>query len=99
MTRLVDVMQDMGLKGEISHSGRWIRLRGEQGSVYVVEAAWSGDYYTFSDRPAEQMGKEAEDTPEIYLDPATAIEAGLQHVAGDPMTARESCGRDRAAHN
>ena len=91
MTRLVEVMQDMGLKGETSSSGRWIRLSGKQGPIYVVEAAWHGGYYTFSDAEAEQK-------PEIYLDPAAAIEAGLQHVAGNSMVAQKGCGLDRTVY-
>jgi len=89
MTRLVEVMQDMGLDGETSRTGRWIRLHREQDSVYVVEAAWGGGYYIFSDASAEQ--------PEIHCDPATAIEAGLHHLVGASLSAREAHSHDRAA--
>ena len=30
MTRLVDVIQELGLRGEVSPFGRWVRLQGEQ---------------------------------------------------------------------
>jgi hypothetical protein len=73
MTRLVDVMQAMGLTGEVSRTGRWVRFPSEEGSAYVVEAAWGGGYYTFSDTPTKNAA-------ELYLDPVSAIEACLPKV-------------------
>jgi hypothetical protein len=85
MTRLVDVAQEMGLRAEASPFGRWVRFRGEQGLVYVAEAAFGQGYYTWCDTPHER-------TAEPYLDPTAAIQAGLQRAAR--RTADEEAGRD-----
>jgi hypothetical protein len=62
-----------------------VRFRGEQGLVYVAEAAFGQGYYTWCDTP---HGRAAEP----YLDPMAAIQAGLQRAA--PRTADEEAGRD-----
>jgi hypothetical protein len=85
MTRLVDVAQEMGLRAEVSPFGRWVRFRGEQGLVYVAEAAFGQGYYSWCDTP---HGRAAEP----YLDPTAAIQAGLQRAAR--RTADEEAGRD-----
>jgi hypothetical protein len=85
MTRLVDVAQEMGLRAEASPFGRWVRFRGEQGLVYVAEAAFGKGYYTWCDTPHGR-------TAEPYLDPTAAIQAGLQRAAC--RTADEEAGRD-----
>ncbi len=74
MTGLLEALRDLGLAGEISLSGRWVELRGERCAVYVVEAAWSGGYYTWCDDPAQR-------TVEHYLDPIEAIQAGLRRAS------------------
>jgi hypothetical protein len=73
MTRLVDVIQELGLRGEVSPFGRWVRLRGEQGLVYVAQAAFGQGYYSWCDTPHEHVA-------EPYLDPVEAIQAGLQRA-------------------
>jgi hypothetical protein len=45
MTRLVDTAQELGLNAEVSPSGRWMRFRGGQRTVNVLEALWGDDYY------------------------------------------------------
>ena len=85
MTRLVDVAQEMGLRAEASPFGRWVRFRGEQGLVYVAQAAFGQGYYTWCDTPHGR-------TAEPYLDPMAAIQAGLQRAAR--RTADEEAGRD-----
>ena len=85
MTRLVDVAQEMGLRAEVSPFGRWVRFRGEQGLVYVAQAAFGQGYYTWCDTPHGR-------TAEPYLDPMAAIQAGLQRAAR--RTADEEAGRD-----
>jgi hypothetical protein len=85
MTRLVDVAQEMGLRAEASPFGRWVRFRGEQGLVYVAEAAFGQGYYTWCDTPHGR-------TAEPYLDPTAAIQAGLRRAAR--CTADEEAGRD-----
>jgi hypothetical protein len=74
MTRLVDTVQQMGLDGEISLLGRWVRLQAAQCLVYVIEVAGGCGYYTWCDAPGER-------TIEPYLDPAEAIQAGLRRAA------------------
>ena len=74
MTRLVEVVRQMGLDGEISLLGRWVRLRVERCPVYVLEVADGCGYYTWCDAPNER-------TVEPYLDPAEAIRAGLRRAA------------------
>ena len=74
MTRLVEAIKQMGLGGEISPLGRWVRLQAHQCPVYVVEVAGGCGYYTWCDAPGER-------TIEPYLDPAEAIQAGLRRAA------------------
>jgi hypothetical protein len=85
MTRLLDVAQEMGLRAEASPFGRWVRFHGEQGLVYVAEAAFGQGYYTWCDTPHGR-------TAEPYLDPTAAIQAGLQRAAR--RTADKEAGRD-----
>ena len=84
MTRLVDVIQELGLRGEVSPFGRWVRLQGEQGPVYVAQAAFGQGYYSWCDTPHGHAA-------EPYLDPVEAIQAGLQratrHAAAEEATA------------
>ena len=71
MTVLVDTLHTLGLEGEPIMGGRWIRLRGERGWVYVAEAARGRGFYTWcDDREARHV--------ELYPDPAEAIRAGLR---------------------
>ena len=74
MPRLIEALQALGLGGEITHSGRWLKLQGERCSVYVAEAAWEAGYYTWCDAREEQA-------VEHYLDPTEAIQAGLKRAA------------------
>src|SRR5438045_3859566 len=84
MTRLVDTVKRMGLDGEISLLGRWVRLQAERCPVYVIEVAGGCGYYTWCDAPGER-------TTEPYLDPAEAIQAGLQRAAR--VASREQAAR------
>ncbi len=74
MTRLIEALQALDLEGEITHSGRWLKLRGGRCSVYVAEAAWEAGYYTWCDDQNER-------SVEHYLDPTQAIQAGLKRAA------------------
>ena len=73
MTRLDNVIQELGLRGEVSPFGRWVRLQGEQGPVYVAQAAFGQGYYTWCDTAHGHAA-------EPYLDPVEAIQAGLQRA-------------------
>ncbi len=71
MTVLIETLQTLGLEGEPIMGGRWVRLRGERGWVYVAEAALGRGFYTWCDaREARHV--------ELYTDPAEAIRAGLR---------------------
>lgn len=71
MTDLVDVMRAMGLDGETSPSGRWIRLSGSRGPIYVMQAARGRGYVVWHESPPARR-------PEIYLDPEEAVRAALR---------------------
>ncbi len=74
MTRLVDVLHELGLEGEQSLGGRWVKLQGEWCTVYVAESPWGTGYYTWCDsRQARAV--------EFYRDPVEAIQAGLRRAA------------------
>ena len=75
MTRLVEAVRALGLEGEITLAGRWLRLQGERHAVYVAEAPWNGGFYTWCDHPDERA-------VELYCDPTEAIHAGLRRAAG-----------------
>jgi hypothetical protein len=74
MTRLIEALQALGLEGEVTLSGRWLKLQGGRCSVYVAEVAWEAGYYTWCDDREEQA-------VEHYLDPTEAIQAGLKRAA------------------
>jgi hypothetical protein len=67
------VLEDLGLEGEVSPLGRWVRLHGERGTVYVAEAAFGAGYYSWCDTPQER-------TALPYLDPVEAIQAALHRA-------------------
>ncbi|MGI8587980.1 MAG: hypothetical protein ACR2M0_09885 [Chloroflexia bacterium] len=81
MTRLEEVLSAMGLQGEWSLGGRWLKIEGECCPVYVVESAWGAQYYTWCDTPAARA-------VETYPDPAEAIRAGLARSACDRLGMR-----------
>ena len=74
MTQVVEACQKRGLAYEQAFEGRWVRLEGERGSVYVIEAEHGKGYYTWCDV------KEAR-TVEFYPDARAAIDAGLRRAA------------------
>jgi len=71
--QLVEAAQQLGLSIETSQSGRWVRLHGQQGDVYVVSAAWGHDYYTWRDEPDAAVSPP-------YRDPIEALQAGLRQI-------------------
>lgn len=73
MTQLSDALLSLGLEGEQSLEGRWIKLRGSHCAVYVVEAAWGMGFYTWCDHPGGRA-------VEHYRDPVAAIQAGLERA-------------------
>ena len=75
MTRLVAALHALGLHAEIALAGHWVKLQGEQYAVYVIEATAGGGYYTWCEDAEARV-------VEFYLDPATAVEAGLRRASG-----------------
>ena len=74
MTRLVAALHALGLDGEIALAGHWVKFQGERCAVYVIQATSGGGYYTWCEHTEARV-------VEFYLDPATAIEAGLRRAS------------------
>ena len=74
MTRLVDALAVLDLGGEVSLSGRWVKLQGELCPAYVVEASAGTQYYTWCDDPGPR-------SIEFYHDATAAIRAALRNAA------------------
>lgn len=87
MAQLGPALQALGLDGEISPLGRWARVRGEHGTVYVAEAGFGAGYYSWCDTPQER-------TALPYLDPIEAIQAALQRARRE-VPAEEACVDER----
>ena len=90
MTRLTEALTTLGLTGEVTHAGRWVRLPGERGAVYVIEAGWDSGFFTWCDVPGA-------DVVEFYRDPTEAIRAGFARVGrGKAETPRKGGGTPQA---
>jgi len=77
MTRLVEALEGLDLEGEVSLSGRWVKLRGERCPAYIVEVARGTQYYTWCDAPGSC-------SIELYHDATAAIRAALRNAAASP---------------
>lgn len=75
MTRLVDALQLLGLTAVVELEGRWIRLAGDRGAVFITASAWGDSYYTWCDLPDERAVQR-------FNDPVEAIQAGLRRARG-----------------
>ena len=78
MTRLVEALEGLGLTGEFSLAGHWVKIQGERCPVYVVEARWEHGFYTWCDEPCDDLTERAVET---FVDPRDAILAGLRRAA------------------
>ncbi len=74
MTRLVAALHALGLDGEIALAGQWVKVQGEPCAVYVIQATSGGGCYTWCEDAEARV-------VEFYLDPSTAIEAGLRRAS------------------
>ncbi|MEP7188848.1 MAG: hypothetical protein ABI901_06650 [Roseiflexaceae bacterium] len=74
MARLIDALDALGLNGEITLSGRWIKIQGERCVIYLVENAWGTSYFSWCDAPCDR-------TVHVYHDPVEAIEASMRRAA------------------
>jgi hypothetical protein len=81
MSALVAALQLLGMTADVDLGGRWIAIRGECGTAYVIDAGWGDSFYVWSDIPEERA-------VERYRDPNEAIQAGLRRTstsaAGSP---------------
>jgi hypothetical protein len=83
VTRLVEALNVLGLRGEVELGGRWLKLDGAHCSVFVVEEVFGASFYTWCDDPRAR-------SVEQYHDPAEAILAGLRRAERIPEAAREA---------
>jgi hypothetical protein len=67
---LIGAMRELGLDGEASPFGRWIRIQGTNGPVYVSASAFGLGYYTWDDAGHRQRAGP-------FDDPCAAICMGL----------------------
>jgi hypothetical protein len=73
MPRLLEVLRMLGLDADIASSGRLAKIKGQKCAIYVAEAAWGSQYYTWCD-------DEETRTVELYRTAHEAIEAGLRRA-------------------
>jgi hypothetical protein len=71
MTRLVDALVRLGLSADVELGGKWVTLRGDRATIYVVAGAWGSEFYTWCDIPEARA-------IERYPDAVSAIQAGLR---------------------
>ena len=74
MTRLVEALDSLGLAAEVELNGRWIRITGDRGTVFVTSSAWGDSYYTWCDIPDQR-------TVQRFSDPVEAIRVGLRRAS------------------
>jgi hypothetical protein len=88
MTPLVDALETLGLTAEVELKGRWVRLAGDCGAVFVTASTWGDSYYTWCDIPDQRAVQR-------YNDPVEAIRAGLHRASrhqGSPAPPFEGSG-------
>jgi hypothetical protein len=85
MTRLVDALKKLGLTADVELDGRWIRLNGERGAVFVTASTWGDSYYTWCDLSDERAVRR-------FNDPVEAIEAGLKRAGRRPASTNGEVG-------
>jgi hypothetical protein len=77
MAALVAALQLLGMTAEVELGGRWIAIRGELGTAYVIEAGWGESFYVWCDIAEERA-------VERHRDPIEAIQAGLRRTSKSP---------------
>lgn len=70
---LVDTLRQMGLDAEVAMDGKWVQIKGERCSVYVVELSRKGGFFTWCDDPDERAVA-------YHSDPFDAISSGLRRA-------------------
>ena len=76
VTQLATALREIGVRGDLSHGGRWLTLSGDRFRVFVV-ASSRGGYFTWCEDPAER-------TVVFHREARAAIEAGLGRAADGP---------------
>jgi hypothetical protein len=75
VTCLGNLLRAMGLSFEESLSGRWVKIRGRECAVYIVEGSRPPSYLTWCARwDARESAR--------YRTPEEAIAAGLRRAGG-----------------
>ena len=83
MATLIEALRQLGIAAEAELSGRWVAIRGERATAYVVEAGWGTSFYVWCDIPADR-------SVERYRDPIEAVQAGVRRAGGGPMNGADS---------
>lgn len=78
MSQLRTALHELGIVAEIELGGRWVRLQGDRGAVYVIEGVWGGDFFTWCDIPEER-------SIERHPTAVAAILAGLRRAGARPI--------------
>ena len=71
---LAYALTQLCLSGELSSSGRWLRVPAHPYSVFATASA-HGEFFSWTDRPGAR-------TIERFADPVAAIERALRRVQG-----------------
>jgi hypothetical protein len=74
MAALVAALHLLGITADVELGGRWIAIRGECGTAYVIEAGWGDSFYVWCDLPEERA-------VERHRDPVEAIQTGLRRTS------------------
>ena len=83
MAALIDALRQLGIVAEVELGGRWVAIRGERATSYVVEAGWGPSFYVWCDIPEDR-------SVERYRDSIAAVQAGLRRAGGGPMSRSDS---------
>ena len=86
---LVSAAQSAGLSFEASPTGRFIRLDGAHGAVYVVQDAWGDGCLVM------ELGTAEGRRMRHFLNPGSAVNAAAQQIGAQPLL-RVAVGHSRA---
>ena len=77
MAALLTAVDQLGLTADVELGGRWVAIRGERGTAFIIEAGWGASFYVWCDIPEERAVAR-------YTDAVTAVQEGLRRVGGRP---------------
>jgi hypothetical protein len=82
MSALINALERLGIAASVELGGRWVAVRGEHGTAYVIETDWGSNFYVWSDLPEVRAVAH-------HADAMTAIREGLGRSGGRPRAATE----------